>query len=108
VRETTSLPTGTAESVNPRWGSTSSTPAAARPSGTHHAGSTGSGYATGRSRAFGPTAPLWHAVEVHRLAGELDGASELTVCGVLARIVPGRRWPTAARDVCPVCLALGS
>jgi hypothetical protein len=59
-----------------------------------------------RSRAVGPTAPLWHAVEVHRPAAEVDGACELTVCGALARISTEQPWPLAARDVCPSCAAL--
>ena len=63
-------------------------------------------YAAARSRAVGPTSALWHAVELHRAASEVDGACELTVCGSLARVVTEERWPTAARDVCPVCLTL--
>ncbi len=63
-------------------------------------------YAAARSRAHGPTAALWHAVEVHRPAVEVDGACELTVCGSLARIMTGVAWPTAASDVCPSCLTL--
>lgn len=63
-------------------------------------------YAAARSRAHGPTAPLWHAVELHRPTSELDGACELTVCGALARISTEERWPVAARDVCSVCAAL--
>ena len=63
-------------------------------------------YAAARSRAHGPTAPLWHAVELHRPAAEVDGACELTVCGSLARIAPAEQWPVAARDVCPACSAL--
>ncbi len=39
--------------------------------------------AAARSRAHGPTAALWHAVEVHRDPTEVDGANELTLCGVL-------------------------
>ncbi|MGY1617829.1 hypothetical protein ACI797_13910 [Geodermatophilus sp. SYSU D00691] len=62
-------------------------------------------YAAARSRAHGPTAALWHAVEVHRPAVEVDGACELTVCGSLARIMTETSWPTAARDVCPTCVA---
>ena len=65
-----------------------------------------SAYAAARSRATGPTTALWHAVEVHRPADEVDGACELTVCGVLARIAPGEPWPPAARDLCPACCAL--
>jgi len=63
-------------------------------------------YAAARSRAFGPTTALWHAVELHRPATEVDGACELTVCGSLARVMTEEQWPTAARDVCPVCLTL--
>jgi len=63
-------------------------------------------YAAARSRAFGPTAALWHAVELHRGDTEVDGACELTVCGSLARVITEEKWPTAARDVCPVCLTL--
>jgi hypothetical protein len=63
-------------------------------------------YAAARSRAMGPTTPLWHAVELHRPAAEIDGACELTVCGSLARVITEEQWPTAARDVCPVCVTL--
>jgi hypothetical protein len=63
-------------------------------------------HAAARSRANGPTAPLWHAVELHRPESELDGACELTVCGSLARIDTEQRWPVPARDVCTVCAAL--
>jgi len=63
-------------------------------------------YAAARSRAVGPTAALWHAVELHRAATEIDGACELTVCGSLARVITEEHWPTAARDVCPVCATL--
>lgn len=59
-----------------------------------------------RSRAHGPTAALWHAVEVHRPPGELDGACELTVCGALARISVERAWPVRGSDVCPSCRLL--
>ena len=59
-----------------------------------------------RSRAVGPTAALWHAVEVHRPAAEVDGACELTLCGSLARISTEQAWPVAARDVCPGCATL--
>lgn len=59
-----------------------------------------------RSRAVGPTTPLWHAVEVHRPAAEVDGACELTLCGSLARISTEQPWPVAARDVCPACSTL--
>jgi hypothetical protein len=64
------------------------------------------GFAAARSKAHGPTAALWHAVEVHRPVPEIDGACELTLCGALARIIPGQTWPTTARDVCPACVTL--
>jgi hypothetical protein len=67
---------------------------------------TTSGYAAARSRAVGPTSALWHAVELHRGSTEIDGACELTVCGSLARVITEERWPTVARDVCPVCATL--
>ena len=63
-------------------------------------------YAAARSRAHGPTAALWHAVELHRAPGEIDGACELTVCGSLARVIIDAQWPVAARDVCPVCATM--
>jgi hypothetical protein len=63
-------------------------------------------HAAARSRAHGPTVALWHAVEVHRPTSELDAACELTVCGALARVDPGQRWPLSAPDVCPVCTGL--
>ena len=63
-------------------------------------------YAAARSRAHGPTTALWHAVEVHRPAAELDGACELTLCGSLARVDTELRWPPAAPDLCPVCAEL--
>jgi hypothetical protein len=63
-------------------------------------------YAAARSRAHGPTAALWHAVEVHRPTAEVDGACELTLCGSLARVSTGLVWPVAARDVCPACTVL--
>jgi hypothetical protein len=63
-------------------------------------------FAAARSRAVGPTTALWHAVELHRPAAEIDGACELTLCGSLARIMPEEQWPTTARDVCPVCVTL--
>jgi hypothetical protein len=63
-------------------------------------------FAAARSRAHGPTAALWHAVEVHRLPSEVDGACELTVCGSLARVMTEAEWPVLARDVCPVCATL--
>lgn len=59
-----------------------------------------------RSRAHGPTAALWHAVEVHRPTAEVDGACELTLCGSLARVSTELSWPVAARDVCPPCARL--
>ena len=59
--------------------------------------------AAARSRAHGPTAALWHAVEVHRDPAEVDGACELTLCGVLARVTTERSWPVAGADVCPAC-----
>ena len=62
--------------------------------------------AAARSRAHGPTAPLWHAVEVHRPWAEVDGACEVTVGGALVRVDTEQLWPVAARDVCPVCAAL--
>ena len=63
-------------------------------------------YAAARSRAHGPTAALWHAVEVHRAPAELDGACELTVCGSLARVETERSWPVAGWDTCPACVVL--
>jgi hypothetical protein len=63
-------------------------------------------FAAARSRAHGPTAALWHAVEVHRPAAEVDGACELTVCGSLARVMTEEQWPTVTREVCPVCVTL--
>ncbi|PRY47675.1 hypothetical protein LY71_11230 [Geodermatophilus tzadiensis] len=63
-------------------------------------------FAAARSRAHGPTAALWHAVEVHRPAGEVDGACELTLCGTLARVSVDEPWPTEARDVCVPCVVL--
>ena len=63
-------------------------------------------FAAARSRAHGPTAALWHAVELHRSPAEIDEACELTLCGSLARISAGLEWPVPARDVCPACLAL--
>jgi hypothetical protein len=62
-------------------------------------------YAAARSRAYGPTTALWHAVELHRDPSEVDGACELTLCGSLARVMTDVQWPVAARDVCPVCAA---
>jgi hypothetical protein len=63
-------------------------------------------YVAARSRAHGPTAALWHAVEIHRLPAEVDSACELTLCGSLARISTEQSWPVAARDVCPACTAV--
>jgi hypothetical protein len=59
--------------------------------------------AAARSRAHGPTAALWHAVEVHRDPAEVDGACELTLCGVLARVTIEPTWPVAGADVCQSC-----
>jgi hypothetical protein len=63
-------------------------------------------YAAARSRAHGPTAALWHAVELHRPPAEVDGACELTLCGALARVSVEERWPVAVRDVCAACATL--
>ncbi len=63
-------------------------------------------FAAARSRAHGPTAALWHAVELHRPTNEVDGACELTLCGTLARVTIGEQWPTPARDVCVPCTVL--
>lgn len=65
-------------------------------------------HVSARSRAHGPTAALWHAIELHRPAAELDGACELTVCGSLARVTPEQVWPAPTRDVCPTCVVLTS
>ena len=59
-----------------------------------------------RSRPHGPTAALWHAVEVHRDPCEVDGACELTLCGSLARVSVDQPWPVAERDVCVSCVVL--
>jgi hypothetical protein len=59
-----------------------------------------------RSRAHGPTAALWHVVELHRPTAEVDGACELTLCGSLARVDVDQPWPTTACDVCPACVVL--
>jgi hypothetical protein len=67
---------------------------------------TATAFVAARSRAHGPTVALWHAVELHRPEGELDGACELTVCGSLARVATEQSWPVAARDTCPACAAL--
>jgi hypothetical protein len=63
-------------------------------------------HAAARTRAQGPTIALWHAVEMHRPTSELDGACELTLCGLLARVDTEQTWPVAARDVCPICASL--
>jgi hypothetical protein len=63
-------------------------------------------YAAARSRAHGPTAALWHAVELYRPPAEVDGACELTVCGSLALVSTEQQWPIAVRDVCPDCATL--
>ena len=63
-------------------------------------------FAAARSRAHGPTAALWHAVELHRHPSEIDGACELTLCGSLARVSTEQQWPVPARDVCPDCVTL--
>ena len=63
-------------------------------------------FAAARSRAHGPTAALWHAVEVHRSPSDLDGACELTVCGALARVTTEALWPVAGSDVCTSCARL--
>ena len=65
-------------------------------------------HAAARGRAHGPTAALWHAVELHRPTAEVDGACELTLCGSLARVDVEQPWPTPARDVCPACVVLTS
>ena len=63
-------------------------------------------FVAARSRAHGPTAALWHAVEVHRHPSEVDGACELTLCGSLARLTVEQSWPVAERDVCVSCVVL--
>jgi hypothetical protein len=63
-------------------------------------------YVAARSRAHGPTAALWHAVEVHRPPAEVDGACELTTCGALARVSTDQAWPVTGTDVCPTCRTL--
>jgi hypothetical protein len=60
-------------------------------------------FVAARSRAHGPTAALWHAVEVHRAPADLDGACELTVCGALARVSTEQSWPARGSDTCPAC-----
>jgi len=63
-------------------------------------------FAAARSRAHGPTAAMWHAVELHRLPAEVDDACELTLCGSLARVSVEQSWPVAERDVCVSCVVL--
>jgi hypothetical protein len=63
-------------------------------------------YVAARSRAHGPTAALWHAVEVHRPPAEFDGACELTICGALARVSTDQGRPVTGSDVCPTCRTL--
>jgi hypothetical protein len=63
-------------------------------------------HAAARSRAHGPTAALWHVVELHRPVAEIDGACELTLCGTLARVDPEQSWPRTSADTCPACTAL--
>jgi hypothetical protein len=63
-------------------------------------------FVAARSRAHGPTAALWHAVEVHREPADLDGACELTVCGALARVTTEFPWPADGTSVCPTCRTL--
>lgn len=63
-------------------------------------------FAAARSRAKGPTAALWHAVELHRVQADVDDACELTLCGSLARITAAEQWPVVALDVCPACVTL--
>jgi hypothetical protein len=65
-------------------------------------------FVAARSRAHGPTAALWHAVQVHRQPGEVDGACELTLCGSLARVTVEQVWPVAERDVCVSCVVLSA
>jgi hypothetical protein len=60
-------------------------------------------FAAARSRAHGPTAALWHAVEVHRAPADLDGACELTVCGTLALVTTEQQWPVRTTDACRAC-----
>ena len=78
-------------------------PSTAAPVPTAFAATT---FAAGRSRAHGPTAALWHAVELHRPAAEVDGACELSLCGTLARVAVDEPWPTSSRDVCGACTTL--
>jgi hypothetical protein len=83
---------------------TATTPTATTPTATTAFAATT--YVAARSRAHGPTAALWHAVELHRPAAEVDGACELTLCGTLARVTLDEEWPTSARDVCAPCAVL--
>lgn len=63
-------------------------------------------HAAAQSRAHGPIAALWHAVELHRPVAEIDGACELALCGSLARVDPEAAWPGTGADACSVCVAL--
>jgi len=63
-------------------------------------------YTAARGRALGPTTALWHAVQLDRLVGEIEGACETTVCGSLVRLTTEQAWPATTRDVCPACAAL--
>lgn len=63
-------------------------------------------HAAARSRAWGPTTALWHAVQLSRPIGADEGACELAVCGSLVRVSAGECWPVATRDVCPTCAVL--
>ncbi|MBM7806654.1 hypothetical protein JOD57_002491 [Geodermatophilus bullaregiensis] len=83
-------------------------PSPAAPSGAAPTAAAPTVFAVARSRAHGPTAALWHAVELHRPTAEVDGACELTLCGTLARVAVGEQWPTAARDVCVPCTVLAA
>ncbi|SFU09318.1 hypothetical protein SAMN05660657_05606, partial [Geodermatophilus amargosae] len=65
---------------------TATTPTATTPTATTPTAFAATTYVAARSRAHGPTAALWHAVELHRPAAEVDGACELTLCGTLARV----------------------
>jgi hypothetical protein len=73
---------------------------------TPAATSVGTRYAAARSRAFGPTTPLWHAVALDPLVDPIGGACETTVCGSLVRVSTEQWWPVIARDVCPACTTL--
>lgn len=63
-------------------------------------------YAAARSRAHGPTAALWHAVELRRPVAEADRPCEVAVCGSLVRVSTEQPWPVTARGVCPACATL--